>query len=48
MRLVINCFIEAIVEKDEHVYPMVPSGKGLDEMVFVESACTKLDGLPPS
>eukprot|EP00026_Physarum_polycephalum_P004388 Phypoly_transcript_04406.p1 GENE.Phypoly_transcript_04406~~Phypoly_transcript_04406.p1 ORF type:complete len:684 (-),score=73.01 Phypoly_transcript_04406:39-2090(-) len=40
--------LNAVVEKDEHVYPMVPSGKGLDEMVFVGSACTKLDGLPPS
>jgi len=40
--------LNVIVEKDEHVYPMVPSGKGLDEMVFAESGATKLDGLPPS
>lgn len=38
----------AVVEKDEHVYPMVPSGKALHEMVFKESAGSKLDGLPPS
>lgn len=26
--------LDAICEKDEHVYPMVPAGKALDEMVF--------------
>ena len=26
--------LDAVVEKDEHVYPMVPAGKALDEMVF--------------
>lgn len=40
--------LNAIVEKDEHVYPMVPSGKGLHEMVFIENSIGKLDGLPPS
>lgn len=40
--------LNAIVEKDEHVYPMVPSGKGLHEMVFMETAGAKFDGLPPS
>lgn len=40
--------LNAVVEKDEHVYPMVPTGKGLDEMVFTENPNLKLDGLPPS
>lgn len=40
--------LNAIVEKDEHVYPMVPSGKGLHEMVFYDTCSGKLDGLPPS
>jgi len=26
--------LDAIVEKEEHVYPMVPAGKALDEMVY--------------
>jgi hypothetical protein len=38
-----------IVEKDEHVYPMVPSGKGLHEMVLKPpETASKFDGLPPS
>lgn len=40
--------LNVLVEKDEHVYPMVPSGKGLHEMVFMETATSRLDGLPPS
>lgn len=35
----------AIVEKDEHVYPMVAAGKALHEMVF---DVHKAEGLPPS
>lgn len=26
--------LEAIVEKDEHVYPMVPAGRALNEVRF--------------
>ena len=26
--------MDAICEKDEHVFPMVPAGKALDEMVL--------------
>ena len=26
--------LEAVVDQDEHVYPMVPGGKALDEMVL--------------
>jgi acetolactate synthase-1/2/3 large subunit len=26
--------LEAVVDEDEHVYPMVPGGKALDEMVL--------------
>ena len=28
------CVLDAFCEKDEHVYPMVPAGKGLHEMVL--------------
>jgi len=37
--------LNAVVEKDEHVYPMIPSGKALHEMVFVSQ---KQSGLAPS
>ena len=29
--------LDALCEKDEHVYPMVPAGKGLHEMVLPPS-----------
>ena len=28
------CVLDALCEKEEHVYPMVPAGKGLHEMVL--------------
>jgi acetolactate synthase-1/2/3 large subunit len=37
--------LNATVEKDEHVFPMVPSGRGLGEMVFESE---KQTGPPPS
>jgi acetolactate synthase-1/2/3 large subunit len=32
---------DAVCEKDDHVYPMVPAGKALDEMVFMPSQTKK-------
>ena len=31
------CVLDALCEKEEHVYPMVPAGKGLHEMVLPPS-----------
>ena len=30
--------LDAVCEADEHVYPMVPAGHGLDEMVLARKA----------
>ncbi len=34
--------LDALCEKDEHVYPMVPAGKGLHEMVLPPSQSGKV------
>jgi len=38
--------LNAVIEKDEHVYPMVAAGKGLDEMVFASQSFKGME--PPS
>ena len=37
--------IDCVVEKDEHVYPMVPAGKALHEMELGETKLTEVFAL---